>query len=110
MLIGYARVSTHGISPSNDADDRSWIGGPIGQAVSSGSGPSATSCCPANWTAYGLFLVQCYSDPLFVGPARDIVGRTATLRGWRKATTAEAIAAGWHRTWDHRGRERWHCP
>jgi hypothetical protein len=20
--------------------------------------------CPANWTAYGLFLVQCYSDPL----------------------------------------------
>ena len=47
---------------------------------------------------------------LFVGPARDIVGRTATRNGWRKATTVEALAAGWHRTWDHRGRERWHCP
>ena len=24
---------------------------------------STTFGCPANWTAYGLFLVQCYSDP-----------------------------------------------
>jgi RNA-directed DNA polymerase len=23
--------------------------------------------CPANWTAYGWFLVQCYSDP-YIGP------------------------------------------
>jgi hypothetical protein len=30
--------------------------------------PSATFGCPANWTAYGLFLVRCYSDPKLAAP------------------------------------------
>ena len=56
---GSRRRRSIAVWPSSDADDHSGAGGPIGQAVSTGSKRSAKCRCPANWTAYGLFLVLC---------------------------------------------------
>jgi len=44
----------------------------------------------------------------FLGPPADCFGRGVETR----ATTARALAAGWHRTWEgtHAHRERWTCP
>jgi hypothetical protein len=39
------------------------IDDPIGQEARRVSEPSATVGCPANWTAYGWFLLRCYLNP-----------------------------------------------
>jgi len=39
------------------------IDDPIGQEARRVSEPSATVGCPANWTAYGWFLLRCYLTP-----------------------------------------------
>jgi hypothetical protein len=43
---------------------------------------------------------------LLVGPPADAFGHAHE----RRATIARALAAGWLRSWDARGREHWYCP
>jgi WD40 repeat protein len=56
--------------------------------------PSTTFGCPANWTAYGLFLVRCYSDPhqgIVLAVAFSPDGRMALTGSWDGAARLWAV-------------------
>ena len=53
--------------------------------------PPATFGCPANWTAYGLFLVQCYSDP-YVGLAKAHLQHVITATAMNLSRLAAWLA------------------
>jgi hypothetical protein len=48
--------------------------------------------CPANWTAYGLFLVRCYSDPSLRGSPRVAGGEVTWGWGLRRQSGAGVVS------------------